>query len=461
MIRNRRANDEFEESVSGISDMVLDTKTESTVSADFKTAETTVTKESSFLTVYSDSEVVVHADEIDPIAEADVYIAYGRDEQGEEVLLEGIRKFPNRPDIKVSLLKLHMKRKDITKFDALAEELYKAGENDNPDIWNKVVEMGSVLSPDNPLYSGGAPAKSNDTPKADSLDLDDGIGAGAAAASATAVIAAAASEAEPLLDNDNEIDISEDIDLNADFDELEFDLNDDVAEIKKEQEQKIDDVVDDINDGVVLEDIVLEDDVSDSVVDLEFDDNLEKTADKHKPVLKNDAEIEFENSDFAAGTEVTINIDDEMSEVSISDDESYDALEEDDLDIASVVEFDNYDNVTEIDVDLGKNDFSERSTQEIVEEAIAKEVTRDEDFEPNIEGVGVDFDEPLSIQLEDVTLDVTADAEIADPNTQLELAKVFVELDDVSGAKEILEALVDTDDADVKKEAVKLLKSIS
>jgi len=457
--RNRRSDSDFEESVSGISDMVLDTKTESTtVSADFKTAETTVTKESSFLTVYSDSEVVVHADEIDPIAEADVYIAYGRDEQGEEVLLEGIRKFPNRPDIKVSLLKLHMKRKDITKFDALAEELYAAGENDNPDIWNKVVEMGAVLSPENPLYSGGTIANSDETSETELVDLD-----GGAAANATAAIAAAASEAESLLDDE--------IELGADFDELDLDLDIDSTE-ERSVDAVVNDVVleTDVDDEIVADVLGAEDDdivdieidnvaEKDNVVDVEIDDVVETVAEK-TPTLDESGDVEFENVDFSIGTEVTVNVDDEMSEVSISDDASYDALEEDDLDIASVVEFDNYDQVTEVDVDLSKNDFSERSTQEIVEEAIAKEVTRDEDFEPNIEGAGVDFDEPLSIQLEDVTLDVTADAEIADPNTQLELAKVFVELDDVSGAKEILEALVDTDDADVKKEAVKLLKSL-
>ena len=245
------------------------------------------------------------------------------------------------------------------------------------------------------------------------------------------------SEAESLLDDD--------IDLSNDFDGVELDL-DDIVETPIDGDDNLDLDTDNVlADGIA--DLELDNDVADLIDEATLENNIDDVA------------VEFEGSD--ADTDVTINIDDEMSEVSISDDENYDALEEDDLDIASVVEFDNYDQVTEVDVDLSKNEFSERSTQEIVEEAIQKEVTRDEDFEPNIEGVGVDFDEPLSIQLEDVTLDVTADAEIADPNTQLELAKVFVELDDMSGAKEILEALVDTDDAGVKKEAVKLLKSIS
>jgi len=80
--------------------------------------------------------------------------------------------------------------------------------------------------------------------------------------------------------------------------------------------------------------------------------------------------------------------------------------------------------------------------------------------EPEVKGPGVDFDEPLSIQLEDVSLDITPQGELADPATQLELAKVFIELDDMSGAKEILDTLVDVKEDGIKSEVTRLLKSI-
>ena len=38
----------------------------------------------------------IDTDEVDPVAEADVYMAYGRDTQAEEILLEALQKDPQR-----------------------------------------------------------------------------------------------------------------------------------------------------------------------------------------------------------------------------------------------------------------------------------------------------------------------------------------------------------------------------
>jgi len=243
-LSRRKSSSEFEDTMSGFSDMTpadnkLSPDTE-TVSADFKTTETTITKESSFLTVYSDSEVVVHADEIDPIAEADVYIAYGRDEQGEEVLLEGVRKFPNRPDIKLSLLKLYLK----------AENLYADGQQDNPDIWSKVVQMGSELSPENPMYQdtgSNAPIANLDS----ALEKQDSnIAKAAPVAASAAAIAAAANEAKSLLADDVAA-IDDTLEITSLDNELDVDLDFD----------KVDDVIN-VEDTVLDLDTDLSDEIS-------------------------------------------------------------------------------------------------------------------------------------------------------------------------------------------------------
>ena len=109
-------------------------------------------KETSFLTVYSDSDAVVQADEVDPIAEADVYIAYGRDEQAEEVLLDGVATSPTRIDIKHKLLALYHKNENIHGFERVAEELYAQRDIVSDADWSNVIAMGQEISPDNPLF---------------------------------------------------------------------------------------------------------------------------------------------------------------------------------------------------------------------------------------------------------------------------------------------------------------------
>ncbi len=50
-------------------------------------------------------------DEVDPLAEAEVYIAYGRDAQAEEILKEALAKNPGREEIQFKLLEIYAARK--------------------------------------------------------------------------------------------------------------------------------------------------------------------------------------------------------------------------------------------------------------------------------------------------------------------------------------------------------------
>ncbi|WP_460506075.1 type IV pilus assembly protein FimV [Hydrogenophaga soli] len=54
--------------------------------------------------VYFVAKFFAHAKLIaDPLAEAEVYLAYGRSEQAVKVLEDGFRKFPERSDIREKL----------------------------------------------------------------------------------------------------------------------------------------------------------------------------------------------------------------------------------------------------------------------------------------------------------------------------------------------------------------------
>ncbi|WP_203467198.1 FimV/HubP family polar landmark protein [Dechloromonas sp. TW-R-39-2] len=95
----------------------------------------------------------IDTDEVDPVAEADVYMAYGRDAQAEEILLEALQKDPNRIAIHAKLLEIYANRKSVKQFETLASELYAQTAGVGPE-WAKVAALGVGLDPGNPLYSG-------------------------------------------------------------------------------------------------------------------------------------------------------------------------------------------------------------------------------------------------------------------------------------------------------------------
>ncbi len=91
---------------------------------------------------------------VDPVAEADVYMAYGRDAQAEEILLDALKSDPARTAIHVKLLEIYAARKNVKQFETLASDLYAQSGGIGPD-WEKVGAMGQKLDPANPLYGGG------------------------------------------------------------------------------------------------------------------------------------------------------------------------------------------------------------------------------------------------------------------------------------------------------------------
>jgi pilus assembly protein FimV len=94
------------------------------------------------------------AEEIDPIAEADVYMAYGRDAQAEEILKEALGKNPERQPVRLKLMEIYANRKDVTSFTALANEMHAATGGQGAE-WQKAAELGLSLDPSNTLYGGG------------------------------------------------------------------------------------------------------------------------------------------------------------------------------------------------------------------------------------------------------------------------------------------------------------------
>lgn len=107
--------------------------------------------------VYSPSQLDAAGD-VDPVAEADVYLAYGRDLQAEEILKEALRINPQRIAIHSKLLEIYAKRRDAKAFEQLAGEAYGLTNGVGPE-WSHICELGLDLDPSNPMYQpGGQPS---------------------------------------------------------------------------------------------------------------------------------------------------------------------------------------------------------------------------------------------------------------------------------------------------------------
>jgi len=117
-------------------------------------------------------------DEVDPLAEAEVYIQYGRDGQAEEILKEALAAHPRREEVQLKLLEIYSARKDKAAFGKTAGELNKltggAGRN-----WLRAAALGYALDPANALYEAGKDATvampAHGLPTSTDVDLDIGM----------------------------------------------------------------------------------------------------------------------------------------------------------------------------------------------------------------------------------------------------------------------------------------------
>ena len=97
------------------------------------------------------------AEEVDPLAEAEIYLAYGRDGQAEEILKEALQNQPRRYEIHLKLLEIYAKRKDLAAFDPIARELQQ-GTGSKGELWQQAVRLGYQIDPTNPRYLAGKPS---------------------------------------------------------------------------------------------------------------------------------------------------------------------------------------------------------------------------------------------------------------------------------------------------------------
>jgi len=158
---------------------------------------------------YSMSQLDAIGD-VDPVAEADVYLAYGRDLQAEEILKEAMRAAPERMAIRTKLLEVYAKRRDTKAFELLATQLYNLTRGEGED-WAKAQAMGQSIDPSNELYAvGGGPDGER---SGDGQPLPDALGAATQPYTAPLAPPSFQPASDATLDGGIDLDLDLDLDL--------------------------------------------------------------------------------------------------------------------------------------------------------------------------------------------------------------------------------------------------------
>ena len=112
---------------------------------------------SSFNSSFIPAASQLDSTEVDPVAEADVYIAYGREEQAEDILKEALRLQPDRHPARVKLIEILARRGDKAAFAQQANELKERTGGSGED-WERAAVIGRSVDPANPMFASTAAA---------------------------------------------------------------------------------------------------------------------------------------------------------------------------------------------------------------------------------------------------------------------------------------------------------------
>ncbi|MEW4982293.1 MAG: FimV/HubP family polar landmark protein [Cycloclasticus sp.] len=129
------------------------TITEDMLDADSSETSSSIVEEEPLLSEFTPTEFDsnIHTQEADPLTECDVYIAYGRYQQAEDLISKALETDPDNLSYKLKLLDIHFSSDNPESFEELASSLSNLQESD-PDTWNSIAEMGAELNPDSSLF---------------------------------------------------------------------------------------------------------------------------------------------------------------------------------------------------------------------------------------------------------------------------------------------------------------------
>ncbi len=369
--------------------------------------------------------------EADPLTEAEVFMAYGRTQQAEEVLRKAREVSPNRTDIAAKLLEVYYTAKDSEKFEALAEEAVGALQGDDA-LWGKVLAMGHEICPENVLFEAGAGAAA---PAADT--------AAESAAGNVMDIGLDLDELSAEMEGEGGGDM--DLDLGLDFDdiaegggeaaaeeapsdELDMDLGDfglDEAEAAAEESTELDMDLGALDLDAAPEAGGSEDVVLDFDLDLGAAEEAEPAADE----VAMDFDLDLGAPDEAASEEAGEDMEFDLGDFGSTAEETSPAADDElafDLDMGELT----------TEAEEGAGDMSLDMDMDLGDLGASVEVADD--------SVSMDLDAALDDlgSLDDLGDLGDLDGGDDEMTTKLDLAQAYAEMGDAEGARSMLEEVI-------------------
>lgn len=409
--------------------------------------------ESSFLSEFTPSDFGAfdtEQSEIDPISEADVYLAYGRYQQAEELMRHAINDQPDRDECKLKLLEVFYANENKQAFESYADELAAAGKRDEPDFWAKVIEMGSEICPDSALFSSQVAAYESAAAKSNSpaeLNGESNIGAGDTDGASEMDFDMPAFESPSDFDASPGQDAIEPEDNALDFEKADFEAPSGQAPIEPEESA------------------------------LDFDADVFEASSGHEQAESKDAESGLDLTTFEA------EVDDDKNNDSLDFD--LNLLSEDSTEVEPTLE--SADDGSEQDIEAYDFGLSETETETGTETeakgigeldlSTLEDTAEDFDFSDDtssglnscLDKDAFDGDFEFNFDLDMATAgsdEQDAEDGIADLTdmdeweTKLDLAKAYIDMGDAEAAKDIADEVYEKGSSEQRKMAMDLLEDL-
>jgi len=420
--------------MSSLNDSIMSDSTESSLD------------ESSFLSEFSENDIDDLQDdtsEVDLLSETDVYIAYGRYEQAEELINQALENKPDELTLLFKKLEIHYAARNTSEFDKTLAHLESLGADaQDQESWMRAMDMQTELSSIDTGYagSGGAAISVADTlvEDVDSLAMNEGLIDETSDFNSDIEMDMDLSTLEDIgsSGNDFELDLSSDDDIDLDLSgggDDGLDLNSVVDEVIEEDDLDKTHV---LGSSPFLE-IDVEEDEVERTLTMKSNQSNEGTIDDLEQSLES---LEAIESDFNI-------VDDDITELGMSDN--------DDADV-------------DFNLDDGDDDFSVSSLNEI-DSGLDQDLSQlselnldDLDLgDPNddsiLASITLDDDEPREDMNVDLGSEVVDDDEV---ETKLDLANAYAEMGDEDGARSIIEEIMSEGNEAQKDKAQSILQRL-
>lgn len=386
-----------------------------------------------------------HLDDL--IQEADVYIVYGLHDQAESEIKRAINQYPNNAALHAKLLENYKAAGDKDAFEENAKAFLELDATDKENYWDEICEWGKQLLPESKLF------------EADALEKSSGAAAAAVAAGAGAAMVAGKAVADAASDNAEATEESLD-DIMSEGAEMVSDAAEEAEEEFERFDIDMDDEIDDLN-NFNLDDVLAEDDeqsadveeasMDDLEVQLDEDDEFDFNMDED--VTPDVAEIDEE--EFALKEDSLEGILDENIEENMEEADSALDAEIDALNIEAEEDMEGDMDLANLSLDIDAEDFDKIMPEDHAykSEETKLDTSDENDVEDNLLA---DFDDNLSF------LDLEEESEGIEETqieTKIDLAKAYIDMGDIEGARNTLEEVIEEGSEEQKREAEELLQN--